>query len=250
MRLLVSVRSGSEVRPALAGGADIIDAKEPSRGSLGAVRPEVLGEIAGLVPSDIPLSVALGDLTAPEIAGAVASVDGIVGARTELYVKLGLAGASDPRDAERRAMAATAATRRTRNPVLLVLVAYADHRAAESPPPDVVTQVAIETGADAILLDTHAKDGRDLFHYVGEAGLRAWVERTKDEMLIVAVAGSLTESHIHRIARMPADVVGVRGAACGGTRSGTVLEGSVRALKRVLVDAARTRSASTGMAPR
>ena len=37
MRLLVSVRSADEVAAAMAGGADIIDAKEPARGSLGAV---------------------------------------------------------------------------------------------------------------------------------------------------------------------------------------------------------------------
>src|SRR4051812_47948913 len=42
MELLVSVRSAKEVEAALAGGADIIDAKEPSRGSLGAVSPKVL----------------------------------------------------------------------------------------------------------------------------------------------------------------------------------------------------------------
>ena len=46
MRLLVSVRAAAEVAPALAGGADIIDAKEPARGSLGAVSPTRLREIA------------------------------------------------------------------------------------------------------------------------------------------------------------------------------------------------------------
>ena len=46
MRLLVSVRSAAEVAAALAGGADIIDAKEPSRGGLGAVDPEDLEAIA------------------------------------------------------------------------------------------------------------------------------------------------------------------------------------------------------------
>ena len=42
MRLLVSVRSAAEARAALSGGADIIDAKEPSLGSLGAVGPLAL----------------------------------------------------------------------------------------------------------------------------------------------------------------------------------------------------------------
>ena len=49
MRLLVSVRSAAEVRPALAGGADIIDAKEPSLGSLGRGEP---GDAPGDRPRD------------------------------------------------------------------------------------------------------------------------------------------------------------------------------------------------------
>ena len=49
MRLLVSVRSEEEARAALAGGADIIDAKEPSRGALGAVEIGVLREIVSVV---------------------------------------------------------------------------------------------------------------------------------------------------------------------------------------------------------
>ncbi len=61
MRLLVSVRTEHEVAAALAGGADIIDAKEPARGSLGPVSPEVLQAIAARVPESMPLSVALGD---------------------------------------------------------------------------------------------------------------------------------------------------------------------------------------------
>ena len=61
MRLLVSVRSAEEVSAALAGGADIIDAKEPARGSLGRVTPAVLSAIAACTPASVPLSVALGD---------------------------------------------------------------------------------------------------------------------------------------------------------------------------------------------
>ena len=55
MQLLVSVRSAAEVGPALSGGADIIDAKEPDRGSLGAVSPATLAEILARVPPECPL---------------------------------------------------------------------------------------------------------------------------------------------------------------------------------------------------
>ena len=45
MRLLVSVVSAEEARRALAGGADIIDVKDPGEGALGAPAPRVLSEV-------------------------------------------------------------------------------------------------------------------------------------------------------------------------------------------------------------
>ena len=93
MRLLVSVRTAAEVAAGAGGGADIIDAKEPAAGSLGAVTPDVLREIAALVPAGVPLSVALGDFAARRCARgrrrrAVAC--SARGAR-RLYLKLGFA---------------------------------------------------------------------------------------------------------------------------------------------------------------
>ena len=40
MKLLVSVSNADEAFAAVEGGADIIDAKDPSRGALGPVSPE------------------------------------------------------------------------------------------------------------------------------------------------------------------------------------------------------------------
>ena len=75
MQLLVSVRSASEVEPALAGGADIIDAKEPANGSLGAVSPATLSRVASRVPAFQELSIALGDVMS--IAEVISSIDGV-----------------------------------------------------------------------------------------------------------------------------------------------------------------------------
>src|SRR5690606_38342384 len=44
-QLLVSVRNRAEALAALAGGADLIDVKEPWRGSLGAAPPHVMEEV-------------------------------------------------------------------------------------------------------------------------------------------------------------------------------------------------------------
>jgi uncharacterized protein (UPF0264 family) len=62
MRLLVSVVSAGEARLALAGGADIIDVKDPGEGALGAPAPDVLTEVVRVVGSAAPVSVALGDM--------------------------------------------------------------------------------------------------------------------------------------------------------------------------------------------
>ena len=44
-RLLVSVRSADEAEAAIAGGADVIDVKEPSHGPLGMSEPDQYSKI-------------------------------------------------------------------------------------------------------------------------------------------------------------------------------------------------------------
>src|SRR5205823_2135975 len=61
MRLLVSVRGPVEACAALAGGADVIDAKDPACGALGAVSAERLAAIRRTVGAARPVSAALGD---------------------------------------------------------------------------------------------------------------------------------------------------------------------------------------------
>jgi uncharacterized protein (UPF0264 family) len=61
-KLLVSVRSPVEAEAALAGGAGIIDVKEPRNGPLGRARAEVWREVQLAVTHRVPVSVALGEL--------------------------------------------------------------------------------------------------------------------------------------------------------------------------------------------
>ena len=60
-KLLVSVRSAGEARSALAGGADLIDVKEPSRGPLGAADPAVIRDVIAAVDGRVPVSAAFGE---------------------------------------------------------------------------------------------------------------------------------------------------------------------------------------------
>jgi uncharacterized protein (UPF0264 family) len=235
MRLLVSVRSAAEVDRAVAGGAEIVDAKEPSLGSLGAVSPSTLREIARRLPSDVPLSVALGDpASAAGVAEAIAAVDGAVPRGGEIYVKLGLAGARDEHAARELLAAAVSAAARAACRPAVIAVAYVDHEAAGAPARELIGQAATRAGARGVLLDTYGKDGRDLFAHVGERELHRWADEIGRAGLLVALAGSLSVEGVRRAAMLPADIVGVRGAACDGGREGVVAEDRVRALRSVL----------------
>jgi uncharacterized protein (UPF0264 family) len=230
MRLLVSVRAGDEVAAALAGGADIIDAKEPARGSLGPVSPEVLQTIAARLPESVPLSVALGDFTEPTavrlaVAGAKLPVR-----RAPTYVKLGFAG--EPSEAAVTSLVATAMDSAAATAVrpIVVPVAYADHENAGSPAPEDVLRAAMAAGVRAFLMDTYAKDGRRLLEWIALERLRRLSADGRSAGMLVAMAGSLDLAALDDLAVI-ADVIGVRGAACRGGREGPVEAGLVRRLR-------------------
>ncbi|HEY5941053.1 MAG TPA: (5-formylfuran-3-yl)methyl phosphate synthase, partial [Gemmatimonadales bacterium] len=190
MQLLVSVRSAAEVGPALSGGADIIDAKEPDRGSLGPVSPATLAEILAVVPSDSPFSIALGDLAKPEDAiTAIASIALPVRA-APTYLKLGFAGVHSPETVTRILATAVAALADSGSPALVVAVAYADAARAGTLTPDLIVRRAHGAGASGVLLDTHMKDGIGLLGWITPTALGTWVEGARHEGLLTAVAGS------------------------------------------------------------
>ena len=77
VRLLVSVRTAAEAQSALAGGADIIDIKEPNRGPMGQADAAIIQAITATVGSQAPVSAALGDLNIshpPQILQATPSL--------------------------------------------------------------------------------------------------------------------------------------------------------------------------------
>lgn len=229
MRLLVSVRSAEEVPAALAGGADIIDAKEPARGSLGAVTSEVLSSIAACTPSAVPLSVAMGDCTDRDVLRVAMNGAGTGERSASVYLKLGFAGV---RSVDRITALLEAAVAGA-NGNDIVAVAYADDALAGSSPPEDVLRAAIAARARGFLLDTWRKDGRALLDHAAIERVAALSLGARTAGLLFAVAGSLDTDAISHFGTI-ADVVGVRGAACRGGRSGSVDAGRVAELRRRL----------------
>jgi (5-formylfuran-3-yl)methyl phosphate synthase len=175
LQLLVSVRSADEVGPALAGGADIIDAKEPDRGSLGAVDRDVLSRILQRVPDDRGVSVALGDVSRPEEVGAAIHGLELPQRTSPTYLKLGFAGVRSPDQIGLLIEHAVSVTSPMAAFPRIVAVAYADFERAGTMPPVLIPSLAEAGGAAAVLLDTHGKDGRGLLEWLPSGALVDWV---------------------------------------------------------------------------
>jgi uncharacterized protein (UPF0264 family) len=215
MRLLVSVISADEARRALAGGADIIDVKDPTEGALGAPSPRVLSEVVREVGGAAPVSVALGDL--PNLAHTAALAARGAALTGADYVKVGLRGVRDLEGAVAfvRAVADAVGTQ-----VAVIAAAYADARALDPPAldPARLPELAERAAVSGVLVDTLIKDGRSLYHWLSESQLTDLVTRTRSAGASFGVAGQLTLGELRRV---PADVVGVRSAVCrGGDRAG------------------------------
>jgi hypothetical protein len=225
MQLLISVSSPAEARAAVDGGADIIDAKDPAAGALGAVRPRVLSEIRGTVDPVRLLTAALGD--AHDGIGELAR--DFVGRGARL-VKVGFAGMSDDGRVEEIVahLAHVCASADAASGV--VAVAYADGATANGPDAMRLVSLAARSGARGVLVDTAHKDGPGLLERWSVATLESWVAEVHAHGLIAAVAGKLRLDDLAAVGDAGADIAGVRGAACVGGRVGRVTAERVRAL--------------------
>jgi (5-formylfuran-3-yl)methyl phosphate synthase len=234
MQLLVSVRSAAEVEPAVIGGADIIDAKEPSNGSLGAVSTATLGDIMQTVPETVPLSIALGDVShRTEVAQSIAAVPARSGCAS-CYVKLGFAGVSSPRQVRALLDEGRKAARCHPSRLLVVAVGYADAELSGSIDPEQLCRAAVVSGVTGVLVDTQVKTHGNLLTRMSLSTLTGLVADIQRNGMLAALAGSLESRHLRLVAAARPDIVGVRRAACIGARDGVVSRLRVQQLRRRL----------------
>ena len=232
MLLLVSVRSAEEVDAAIAGGADIIDAKEPANGPLGAVSAATLARLVSRVPSGTQFSLALGDVTsAPQVLATIAQLE-LPSRQATTYLKLGFAGVRTPELVSEIMAAALRSSALKPFPSSIVAVAYADAERVNALPAELILCVAAATGVAGVLVDTHVKDGPGLLHCWTPASLASWTSLARTSGLLAGVAGRLAAHDVATVALSRVDVIGFRGAACEGGRSGLVSFERVHLLRR------------------
>jgi (5-formylfuran-3-yl)methyl phosphate synthase len=236
-KLLVSVRSKVEALAALAGGATIIDVKEPLNGPLGRASFDVWREVKAVVPRSIPLSVALGELNdwshVDEPSFYAEARNGLA------FCKLGLADAPTDwvdrwsrvrREFSADEMAAPA----------WVAVVYIDWQTAQAPHPESIIEAASTIDeCQGVLFDTWDKSRSSPL----DLTWKPRIDRVRDSGRFVALAGSLDTEAIGRLAPLSPDIFAVRGAACtGADRRASVDSQRVSILARLAANVPSLRS--------
>jgi hypothetical protein len=233
MQILVSVVSDEEVAEAVAGGADILDVKNPHEGSLGAATPDVIRSIRAAAPAKCPVSVAIGD--APQLPGTMAlAALGAASCGVE-YVKVGLFGARNLAEGTDMVRAVCLAARSGNPEVTVMIAGYADSGSNGTISPEDLPQAAAEGGADGCMLDTLAKGSENLFAHMNPEELSRFLDRCRELGLATALAGKLRIDDAPMLRELGPDIAGFRSAVCGGDRAGGRVDAdSVRRLKAAL----------------
>ncbi|MCA9174615.1 MAG: (5-formylfuran-3-yl)methyl phosphate synthase [Planctomycetales bacterium] len=242
MKILASVINVAEAQTVLSADVDVLDVKNPAEGSLGAAAPTVCREIAAIARrAQVPVSVALGDLEhQPGTAAWAALGAATLGAD---YIKLGLRGSTTARQARQMMQAVREAVPASPHAPAVVACGYADYGDFSGLSLAALTSAAAESGCDYVMLDTLVKDGRSLFDHLAMETLREFILTAHSKHLRVALAGSLKQSHLPRLAALAPDLIGVRGALCAnGQRSGAICLDATRAF----LQAARAAHAELG----
>ena len=238
--LLVSVRSPAEAAAALAGGADVIDVKDPAAGSLGAAAPSVCGDIAEAVGQQAPWTMACGELAdgldrlAAHLAATWQSLQeaGPATRPFPLAIKVGLAGCERGRP-WRRQLAEIA--HQLPAGVGQEVVIYADAASCGAPPAAEVLEAAFELRAMAVLVDTFNKQSDGLLGQQSLSQLQAWRMHAAAAGCRFVVAGKLGLEDFAAVATLGADIIAVRSAVCSHGRSGPVVPQLVRRVREGLI---------------
>ncbi|MFW9882494.1 MAG: (5-formylfuran-3-yl)methyl phosphate synthase [Candidatus Thorarchaeota archaeon] len=214
MKVLISIRSFEELVPAIEGGADIIDLKNPYEGSLGAPFPWLIKKIRAH-GNNFPLSVAIGDM--PNLPGTAALASTGATICGVDIIKVGLYGPRTFNEGVKLLKSVVKATKDINQDVLVVGAGYADFKSFNGIDSIDIPTICNLAGADIAMLDTYSKNGQKLFNFIDSEKLSKFINKTHENDLLAALAGSLELQDIKKINELGTDIIGFRGAACSGS---------------------------------
>jgi uncharacterized protein (UPF0264 family) len=212
LKLLISPQNKQEAAQAIAGGADIIDVKNPAEGALGANYPWVIRQIREITPKNIEVSCTLGDVGNHPGAVSLAAL-GAASLGVD-YIKVGLFGVKTIEEAVFLVQKANRAAKECNPHIKVAVAGYADAKSIGAINPLQIPEIACKAEAEVAMIDTYIKDGKTLFDHLPFQQLVSFVQDAHDCSLEAALAGSLRKQDLPVVARLGADIAGLRGAAC------------------------------------
>jgi dihydroneopterin aldolase len=216
---LASVRDAAEALIALDGGAEIIDAKEPRDGALGAVPLAGLTEIVTAVDGRRLVSTTVGDLPMqPRIIANAVAERARAGAD---YIKFGVFEAEAAYACAEAAVRAAGAAR-------IVAVLFADLPDVMALANSAALRQFAEAGAHGVMLDTADKSRGGLLAHAPVSRLAAIVADAHAAGLKCGLAGALAINDIEEMTPLQPDFLGFRGALCAQGRNGAIDAGLVK----------------------
>jgi uncharacterized protein (UPF0264 family) len=216
MQVLISPVSLEEAASIIEARADIIDIKNVNEGSLGAQFPWNITEIVDYIHGHgVTASATLGDLPYKPGTAALAAY-GVAHCGVN-YIKAGLHGLNTYDQALEMMVAIRRAVRMVSADAKVVASGYADYRRFNGLNTWDLVRAAKAAQCDVVMVDTAIKDGKTLFDVLTLDEINDFVGMAKEANLQVALAGSIKTEHAEELLKIDPDIIGVRGAVCGGT---------------------------------
>ena len=207
MKILATVLSSAEAR-LVADLVDLIDVKDPSKGSLGAPDQVTVHNIRMAIGSQGPLSVAMGDID-PQNPHATVELGRLMAGAGATMLKVGLATVSE----ETAVSTLSDLKKAISGNVQVAAVAYADAEKHGFIPPASLPSIASEAGLDGVMIDTYTKaPDQSSLDYLTVEFIKSIFDEARKMGLRTALAGSLDMEHMDEVVRTGADIVGFRTA--------------------------------------
>jgi uncharacterized protein (UPF0264 family) len=212
LKVLISPIDENEALEAIAGGADIIDVKNPREGALGAGFPWIIRRVREVTSKNVEVSCTLGDL--PNLPGSAALAAFGAASLGVNYVKVSTLNLQNKADAINLMQNVVKAAKIQNSCIKVVAVGFADADRAGALHPFLIPGIAQASGCDVAMLDTAVKDGKNLFDFVDFSRLKAFVDECHSYGLQAALAGSIKKQHLLDLYKTGVDIIGLRGAVC------------------------------------
>ena len=198
-KILTSIKSLSEIRLVLKKGVDVIDFKDPSNGSLGALTIKQISFFLKSIPSNQLTSSTIGDIE--DIKTIRERV--VMLSKTNInFIKIGFFF-------DYTKIKILKNLKKLAKNKKIIAVLFADNK----PNLNLIREIK-KIQFDGILIDTKNKKNGNLRNYLSIKKLKNFIKVSKEQNLSIGLAGSLNINDIDPLIKLKPDYLGFRGALC------------------------------------